>query len=107
MAPSKCHFMTLETSLLGMLVGTNGMRVDTDRIKVIETWKKPSSLTEVRSFVGLVQLFRRSIKEFSGVASPLIELTKKGSGIHKWGEACDASLKEALTTAPVLTTPAW
>ena len=109
-APKKCSFMEEETEFLGMIVGRNGLRVNPAKIAVIQTWPRPTTLTELRSFIGLLQFFRRFIKDFSKIASPLTALTRKRSGIHKWNDTCTnafRTLKKALVTAPVLVSPDW
>ena len=109
-SPKKCVLLTEETEFLGMIVGKEGIRVNPEKIEVVTSWPRPQSLTEVRSFIGLLQFFRRFIRDFSGVAAPLTALTKKGSGIHCWNSQCDRAflmLKEALTTAPILMSPDW
>ena len=109
-SPKKCEFMTEETEFLGMLVSKDGISVNPEKVDVVKTWPRPSSLTELRSFVGLLQFFRRFIRGFSAIAAPITALTRKGSGIHKWDKNCDmafAKLKESLTTAPVLMAPDW
>ena len=48
--------------------------------------------------------------DFSGIAAPLTNLTRKDSSIHKWDASCDAafaSLKSAITSAPILVAPDW
>ena len=60
--------------------------------------------------MGLLQFFRRFIKDFSKISAPLSNLTKKDMGIRKWNKACDESfkvLKDAITTAPILVSPNW
>ena len=109
-SPQKCDFMKDEISFLGMIVGNGGIKVDGTKIQVLREWPKPKSLTEVRSFMGLLQFFRRFIKDFSKISAPLTNLTKKGEGIKKWSEQCDESfalLKEAITKAPILIAPDW
>jgi hypothetical protein len=56
-------------------------------IEVIENWPRPTSITEVRSFLGLVQFFRRFIARFSEIAVPLTNLTKKKQSIGKCATA--------------------
>lgn len=87
--PKKFTLFQEEVEFLGLMVGKNGLRVDTGKTEVIEKWPKPQSLTELRGFLGLVQFFRRFIKNFSGLAQPLTELTKKGKGIGRWNTKCD------------------
>lgn len=102
--------MREETTFLGMIVGRRGIRVNPEKIEVVTTWPRPTSLTELRSFIGLLQFFRRFIREFSEIAAPLTSLTEKEMGIHKWDRECEEafeSLKAAITTAPVLIAPSW
>ena len=85
-----------------------GLRVNPSKIEVIKDWPKPSSITEVRSFLRLASLFRRFIKNYSDIALPLTNLTKKGESIQNWNTECSKSmdlLKNALSTVPVLVHP--
>lgn len=109
-SPKKCDFMKSEISFLGMIVGKGGIKVDPKKVEVLKNWPKPNSLTDVRSFMGLLQFFRRFIKDFSKLSAPLTNLTKKGEGILKWDIKCDEafeSLKKAITSAPILVSPDW
>lgn len=109
-SPNKCCFMEEETEFLGLIVGPNGIRVNPQKVEVLQDWPRPATLTELRSFIGLLQFFRRFIKGFSEVASPLTSLTRKGKGIEKWDTSCDEAfqkLKAAITTTPILIAPKW
>ena len=69
--------------------------------------KKPSTVTEVRSFLGLSSYYRKFIKDYSKIAKPLFDLTKKDK-VFKWDDLCEISfqqLKTRLITAPVLAYP--
>eukprot|EP00171_Calliarthron_tuberculosum_P001356 IDg1356t1 len=93
-----------------MVVSEDGMKVGDDRVKIVRHWPKPTSLTELRSFVGLLQFFRIFIHDFSRIAAPLTNLTRKGSGIHAWNSNCDvafAKLRRALVSAPIIAPPDW
>lgn len=106
----KCEFMTNSIEFLGLQVSEKGISVDESKLSAVKEWPTPKSVTEVRSFIGLMQFFRRFIRHFSEIAAPLTNLTKKGSGIHDWNSKCDQSfklLKEKLTSAPILAPPDW
>lgn len=109
-SPKKCHFLQPETEFLGMLVSKDGIRVNPEKVEVVRQWPKPTSLFELRSFIGLLQFFRRFINGFSAIAAPLTELTKKNMGMGKWDVRCDESfeqLKAVLISAPILVSPSW
>ena len=75
---SKCDFWLKEVSFLGHIVSAEGIRVDPAKIEVVVNWKPPRSVTEVRSFLGLAGYYRRFVKGFSIIASPLTQLLRKG-----------------------------
>ena len=81
--------------------------VDPQKIEAILNWEVPTNQTEVRSFLGLASYYRRFIKNFSIIASPMTELLKKNVRFE-WTKECQQcmdELKERLTTAPILTLP--
>ena len=103
----KCDFWLKEVSFLGHIVSAKGIRVDPVKIKAVVNWKLPRSVTEVRSFLGLIGYYRRFVKGFSVIASPLTKLLRKGIKFE-WSDKCQKSfeqLKEILVEAPVLTQP--
>ena len=70
-------------------------------------WPRPTSVTEIRSFLGLAGYYRKFIQDFSKIAAPLTQLTRKEEPFV-WKDACEQSfqrLKHCLTSAPVLTLP--
>ncbi|KAH9778034.1 Endonuclease [Citrus sinensis] len=103
----KCEFWLDRVMFLGHIVTKDGISADPAKVEVIVNWERPSSVTEVRSFLGLAGYYRRFVKEFSSIAAPLTNLTKKNVKFN-WDEACEKSfqeLKSHLVTAPVLTLP--
>ena len=103
----KCDFWLKEISFLGHIVSAEGIRVDPVKIEAVVNWKPPRSVTEVRSFLGLAGYYRRFVKGFSVIASPLTKLLRKGV-MFEWLDKCQNSfeqLKEMLVEAPVLTQP--
>ena len=81
--------------------------MDPQKIEAVTNWKRPSSVTEIRSFLGLAGYYRRFVQDFSRIAAPLTRLTRKGVKFE-WSEKCEQSfqeLKDRLTSALVLALP--
>ncbi|MDD0245711.1 RNase H-like domain-containing protein, partial [Shigella flexneri] len=75
--------------------------------KAIKEWPTPENVSQVRSFHGLAGFYRRFVKDFSTIAAPLNELTKKGVAFE-WKEQQENAfqeLKGRLTEAPLLVLP--
>ena len=103
----KCDFWLKEVSFLGHIMSAEGIRVDPTKIEVVVNWKPTRNVTEVRSFLGLEGYYRRFVRGFSIIASPLTKLLRKGIKFE-WTEKCQNSfeqLKGMLVEALVLTQP--
>ncbi|KAK8659636.1 hypothetical protein V6N13_029833 [Hibiscus sabdariffa] len=101
---SKCEFWIREVVFLGHVVSSEGMRVDPKKVEAIVNWKQPTSVTEIRSSLGLAGYYRRFVSGFSKVAAPLTKLLQKDVN-YEWSDARQQAfekLKEALTNAQVL-----
>lgn len=72
---SKCEFGKTSLGYLGHIVGHGQLKIDPSKVEVIVNWPKPTSVTEVRSFLGAVQFWRRFIANFSVIVAPLHTLT--------------------------------
>ncbi|XP_071900882.1 uncharacterized protein [Coffea arabica] len=104
---SKCEFWLEKISFLGHVISKEGITVDPAKVEAVAEWKRPENPTEIRSFLGLAGYYRRFIKDFSKLAGPLTDLTKK-NGRFVWDTRCETSfqeLKRRLTRAPVLALP--
>ena len=103
----KCEFWLSRVGFLEHMVFADGIYVDPQKVEAVASWEQPTTVTEVRSFLGLAGYYHRFIEGFSKIARPLHCLTRKGVKFE-WTDRCEGSfqtLKEKLTSAPVLTLP--
>jgi hypothetical protein len=94
---------------LGYIVDAHGVHVDPAKIQVIHDWPTPTMLTELQSFLGLANFYRRFMLGFSHIAWALSQVTR-GGGKEKfvWGlsqQKVFDDLKQRLCSAPVLSLP--
>ncbi|KAJ4967018.1 hypothetical protein NE237_018867 [Protea cynaroides] len=75
----KCAFTQEEVMFLGHKVGGGTLAMDDNKVRVIKEWGVPTKVTELRSFLGLVNYYRRFIKGYSARAAPLMDLLKKNT----------------------------
>jgi hypothetical protein len=64
-----------EVTYLGMIVSTNGVRIDPAKVAAINKWEPCSNVKDVQAFLGFVNFYRRFIKSFSKIVRPLVSLT--------------------------------
>jgi hypothetical protein len=103
----KCEFWLEEVAFLGHVVSKDGLAVDPAKVQAVVEWERPTSVREIRSFLGLAGYYRRFIEGFSSLSGPLTVLTKKNAPFV-WSDKCETNfqeLKRRLVTAPVLTLP--
>ncbi|PKU84463.1 putative mitochondrial protein [Dendrobium catenatum] len=101
---SKCKFWLKSISFLGHVVSDEGISVDPQKIQAIADWPRPTTVFEVRSFLGMAGYYRKFVKGFSQISMPLTRLTQK-SVAFVWTLECEASfqkLKDCLTSALML-----
>jgi hypothetical protein len=81
LSTEKCHMMMTEGIVLGHFISSQGIQVDPSKIQVIKNLPTPKTQTEVRSFLGHAGYYKRFIKNFSKIASPLFVLLMKNAAI--------------------------
>jgi hypothetical protein len=103
----KYDFWLKEVTFLGHVVSSKGIFMNPQKVEAVVRWERPTTVTEIRSFLGLAGYYRRFIEGFSTIATPLTRLTRKNIR-WEWSKECDESfqeLKRRLTTTPVLILP--
>jgi hypothetical protein len=92
---------------LGHTISQDGVSIDPEKVQEVMDWKPPTTVRQIRSFLGLARYYRRFIPDFSRIAKPMTELLKKGVK-YEWSQKCEDAfhtLRQHLTTAPVLAQP--
>ena len=103
----KCSFCKPVMDFLGHVVSAKGIAVDPDKIKAIVSWPTPESVKDIQRFLGLANYYRRFCRSFARIASPITDLLRKDTPFV-WDapqQQAFASLKELLTSTPVLRSP--
>ena len=103
----KCEFWLTEVRFLGNVVSASGVSVDPEKVEVVMDWERPKSIFEIHSFLGLIVYYKRFIKDFSRLATPMTKLTWKEVKFE-WNDVCEMAfqeLKRRLTSAPILIVP--
>ncbi|KAL2098414.1 hypothetical protein ACEWY4_007621 [Coilia grayii] len=112
---AKCNFFQSKVNYLGHVISAEGVSTDPEKIRAVVEWKRPRTLTELRSFLGFASYYRRFVEGFAKCAAPLHKLVGVLQGLQKkarsntvegrWDAACEtafASLKSKMVSAPVL-----
>jgi transposase InsO family protein len=105
--PRKCKLFAREVEYLGHIVSAAGVSVNPAKVEAVKNWPTPRCVTDIRAFLGLASYYRRFVKGFATIASPLTRLTDVGAS-WQWTDVHQQAfdrLKDVLATAPVLAFP--
>ena len=104
---NKCEFWLKKVQFLRHVISEDGISVDPGKVQDVLNWKAPTSVPEIRSFLGLAGYYWRFVSEFSKITKPMTELLKKGVKFI-WDNNCEQAfqtLRKLLTSTPVLAQP--
>jgi len=104
---TKCEFWLSIEEFLGHVVSNEGVSVDLQKIDAVTNWSRPKNPIEVRSFLGLVGYYHRFVQNFSKIATPPTNLTRKVPK-YEWAKQCKEAfqeLKKRLMSEPILALP--
>ena len=105
--PSKCSFAKKKITYLGHVISSEGVTVDLEKVKAVKEFRTPKNVKQLQQFLGLAGYYRRFIKGFAGIASPLFENLKKDVKFN-WNQNCEEAfnqIKECLMKEPILKLP--
>ena len=99
---SKCKFWLRQVLFLGLIVSKDGILVDPTKIEAVMKWKRPTTVTEIRSFLGLTGYYRRFVQDFARIVTPLSQLTKKDVPPQRylWGQLSGTKTKTCWVLCP-------
>lgn len=103
----KCKFHSTMVSFLGFIISQGSVSKDPEKLRAVKEWPAPTSWKPLQRFIGFANFYRRFIKNFSSIASPLQALTSSKTWFC-WREQADKAfteLKGRFTSAPVLILP--
>ena len=105
--PEKCNLFQPEVEFLGHIVSKEGVKPNPYNTMKIQNWTSIENVSEARQYLGLCSYYRRFVKNFSAVAKPIIDLTKKDSPLV-WTAPCQKAfdeLKSALLGPNIMAYP--
>ncbi|XP_042624230.1 uncharacterized protein cuzd1.1 [Cyprinus carpio] len=108
--PSKCFLLRPEVKFLGHQISSEGIKVDNEKVKALDTWPVPRNVREVRQVLGFMSYYRRFVPRFAQIAKPLHALVSGGkrsktSVTFTWTQDCQTALDElkgCLMSPPIL-----
>jgi Reverse transcriptase (RNA-dependent DNA polymerase)/RNase H-like domain found in reverse transcriptase/Integrase zinc binding domain/Chromo (CHRromatin Organisation MOdifier) domain/Integrase core domain/Retroviral aspartyl protease len=102
--PQKCVFHTQEVEFLGFIISPKGLKMDPAKTESIRSWPSPKSVHDIQVFLGFANFYRRFIKRYSRITTPITRLLKKGVKFHwsKEAQLAFEKLKRAFASAPIL-----
>lgn len=103
----KSKFAMRSLKYLGHIIGNGEIKPDPDRVRCIQEITPPNTIKQVRRFMGMTGWYRRYIHNYAAITAPITDVLKKADRFIWTPEAQTSfeTLKQCLTTAPILTHP--
>lgn len=105
--PEKCDFSQKQVEYLGFVISGDHVMMDPTKVEGVTTWPVPTSLKQLRSFLGFCNFYRRFVQNYSELARPLHDLQKKDAP-WSWKEEQQNAfdqIKKVITSSPILVHP--
>ena len=107
--PTKCSVGYRKLECLGHIIGDDQVQPHPDKVSEIRSATRPETKKQLRSFLGLVNFYRKFIPNFAHISLPLTDLTRKfAPNKLQWSESQEMAfktLKSFITKSPILKLP--
>ncbi|KAK3508456.1 hypothetical protein QTP70_029425 [Hemibagrus guttatus] len=106
--PEKCEFHRTTITFLGYVISQQGVEMNLTKVHVVTEWPNPTMIKELQQFLGFANFYRRFIRNYSSVASPLTSLLQGKPRRLSWSDQAQVTcvkLKDSFTTAIILRHP--
>ena len=104
--PKKCEFFNSKISYLGHIVSSKGIETDPKRVEAVKNWVVPKTVTDIRSFLGFTNYYRRFIKDYAKVVK-LLNALISGQNTTKKKKPSDIVCKSSQIITEKMTTEQW
>lgn len=103
----KSKFGYSELLFVGHIISNGQVRPNPEKLRAVREFPVPTTVTGVKSFLGLTNYYHKFIPGFAKIAQPLYALTRKGTQFewHQAAQVAFEQLKTALLQAPCLYAP--
>lgn len=101
----KCKFLQKQVSYLGFIIDKDGLRPDASKVEAINKAPRPTNVTQLKAFLGLINYYGKFVPNLSSLLHPMYELLKKESK-WRWSDQCEKAfvdIKSILSSDKVLT----
>ena len=105
MRKTKCHFKRNSVTYLGHVIDSEGIHATPDKVKAIVEAPMPTNVQQLRSFLGLLNYYRKFLPNLASIIQPLNDLLCKNKQ-WEWTDECVKAAntaKQLLTTSKLLT----
>jgi len=72
--PEKCEWKVREVGFLGVVIGSNRIKIGKEKVKGVLEWPTPKCVKDIQKFLGLANYYRRFVKDFAEIARPMHRL---------------------------------
>lgn len=109
----KSEFLHCEIEFLGYVIGSEGIKPNPQKIEAIQKYPPPTTIKELRSFLGMMSYYRRFVKDFARIAKPLTNLLRGENNIsssrkidlNETETNCFEKMKSLLSSTDILAYP--